>query len=170
MVYCDPPWNLGNTNCFYTKAGKNNDYIDSFFKFYSILFKRIEQINPTVCYLEIGKQNKSIFFDGIKQLFPVVQIWQIKYYKKNICYLLRGGTSSIKFDYWDIDDTKTPSFAIQNENPLCVADLCTGQGLTAIAAFKYNKKFVGTELNKRRLAVTINKVNKLGGNYESPVS
>jgi len=170
MIYCDPPWNMGNANCFYTKAGKEKDYIRQFFDFFSFLFDRIQQISPACCYLEIGKQNKGIFFDGLKQLFPIVQIWKIKYYNKFPCYLLRGSISSINFDYTGIDDAKTPYLAIKNENPLCIADLCTGQGLTAIACYKLGQRFVGTELNKRRLAVAIDKVNKLGGKYEGPIS
>ena len=56
------------------------------------------------------------------------------------------------------------------ENPACIADLCTGRGLTTVAAYMLGKKFVGTELNKRRLAVAIERVNNLGGKYARSVS
>lgn len=170
MVYCDPPWNQGNVNAFYTKAGKK-DYINSFEEFYSFLFKWIKKIKPASCYLEIGRQNKNIFIDCLNNIFPVVQHWGITYYGKNPCYLVRGGTSSQNFDFTGMDDKHTPFEAIKHETTSSiVGDLCTGQGLTAIAAYRLGKQFVGTELNQRRLAVTIDKVNKLGGSYESPVS
>ena len=35
----------------------------------------------------------------------------------------------------------------------------------AIAAYKQGRRFIGTELNRRRLAVAIEKANKLGGCY-----
>ena len=60
--------------------------------------------------------------------------------------------------------------ALQNEVCNTVADLCTGQGLTAVAAYKLGKRFLGTELNPRRLAVAIDKVNKLGGQYARSTS
>jgi len=171
MIYCDPPWSLGNTNSFYTKAGKTESYIHDFSEFYSALFARIAQINPRACYLEIGKRHADIFEREMGRLFPSVGIWEIRYYRKNPCLLVRGGERpSSSFDFTGLDDTRTPAAAIDLEYPSCVADLCTGQGLTAVAAFKAGKRFVGTELNRRRLAVAIDRVNKLGGRYESAVS
>lgn len=169
MIYCDPPWSLGNVNCFYTKA-ERSDYILEFSSFYKALFNHIRNINASVCYLEIGKQNKHIFVAELVKIYSHIQVWDIKYYSKNPCFLIRGSSNKIGFDYTNLDDTKTPLMAIQNENINCVADFCTGTGLTAIAAFKCGKKFVGTDINKRRLAVTIEKVNKLGAQYESSIS
>lgn len=169
MIYCDPPWNLGNVNGFYTKADTGY-YIDQFSDFYMSLFQRIKLIDPYVCYLEIGNQNKGVFTEELKKLFTVVQEWQITYYKKNPCWLLRGGQEELSFSYSGLDEQGTPLIAIQTERPCVVADLCTGQGLTAIAAYKEHKRFLGTEINKRRMAVAIDKVNKIGGRYEGPVS
>lgn len=52
------------------------------------------------------------------------------------------------------------------EQPGSVADLCTGRGLTLLAAHKFGAKFYGTELNKRRLAVAIDRAAKAGVFYE----
>jgi len=167
MVYSDPPWSLGNTNSFYTKAGKPDDYISDFRQFYNALFERIARIHPKACYLEIGKQHVARFELEMGRLFPEVQTWEIRYYGKNPCFLVRGGDRPAPdFDFTGMDDTRTPAAAISLENSECVADLCTGQGLTAVASFRAGKRFVGTELNRRRLAVAIEKVNKLGGRYE----
>lgn len=168
MIYSDPPWSLGNVNCFVSKAGKD-DYLQAFPEFSEAFFSRIAEIFPSVCYVEIGKQNLSLFKESLSKLFPVVQEWEIKYYNKHLCYLLRGGATKQEFDFSGLDDAATPEAAIRIETPICVADLCTGRGLTAVAAYKLGKRFVGTELNKRRLAVAIERVNKLGGGYESTV-
>ena len=40
-----------------------------------------------------------------------------------------------------------------------------GRGLTATTAYALGKRFVGTELNPRRLAVAIDKVAQLGGDW-----
>ena len=169
MVYTDPPWSLGNANCFITKAGKDN-YLSNFPEFSIAFFLRVKEISPLVCYVEIGKQNLQLFKDKLSALFPVIQEWGITYYKKNPCFLLRGGATPQSYDFAGLDDRKTPEAAIRAENPICVADLCTGQGLTAVAAYRIGKRFVGTELNQRRLAVAIDRINKLGGRYEGPIS
>lgn len=169
MVYSDPPWSLGNVNCFVSKAGKD-EYLSEFPEFSTAFFSRLAEISPSVCYIEIGKQNLSLFKSKIAELFPIIQEWEIKYYNKHLCYLLRGGTTPTDYDFSGLDDAKTPEAAIRIENPACIADLCTGRGLTTVAAYMLGKKFVGTELNKRRLAVAIERVNNLGGKYARSVS
>ena len=149
VIYCDPPWNLGNLNSFYTKA-ECNGYKDHFFDFCQPFFKLINRISAPVCYLEIGKQNLSIFHDRLQIIYPIIQLWPITYYKKNECFLLRGGHSFQHFHFDGLDDEETPYMALQNEVCNTVADLCTGQGLTAVAAYKLGKRFLGTELNPRR--------------------
>lgn len=169
MVYCDPPWSLGNVNAFYTKAGRS-DYIERFSDFYAALFGWIAFVRPNVCYLEIGKQNLSVFLLEFGRIFPVVQQWEITYYRENPCFLLRGGASGQRFDFTGLDDADTPWAAVNAEDEPVIADPCTGQGLTARAAFHVGRRFFGTELNPRRLAVAIDRVNKMGGAYARAVS
>jgi methylase of polypeptide subunit release factors len=102
-------------------------------------------------------------------LYPTRQVWGITYYKKNPCYLIRGGHVLLdpRFRWFDdFDDEYTPALAIEAEHPATVADLCTGRGLTLLAAHKYGATFYGTELNKRRLAVAIDRATKQGIRYE----
>ena len=162
MLYIDPPWNLSNLNSFYTKADISN-YLYDFKDFYSVLFKRIKEVNCKVCYLEIGKQNKDVFINNMKILFKFTDIWRVTYYKKHESYLIRGGISKCVFDFSGMDDSTTPQKAIEIENINSVGDLCAGRGLTGISVYNQNKIFYGIELNKRRLAVMID---KLGGIYE----
>lgn len=169
MIYCDPPWNKGNVNSFITKAGMDN-YVDDFKTFMNILFERIAWINPEVCYLEVGKQHRCDFMRRIGKLYPNVQSWEITYYKKNQCYLVRGGFAPTDYDFMGLDEENTPEIAIGLEMPTCVADLCTGRGLTLLAAHRQKVRFAGTELNRRRLAVAIDRAAKLGVNYAPDLS
>jgi hypothetical protein len=165
LIYCDPPWLSSNLNSFYTKAGlENNQVFESFVDF---LFMRLNQIAPNTCFLEVGRQSLDLFKNKLLLLFKYVEVFQITYYKKYTCFLLRGSNNSYShFDYTGYDDSKTPLLVMQNEQFTTVGDLCTGRGLTGITAYKLNKRFVGTELNKRRLAVMIDIINnKYQGNY-----
>lgn len=161
FLYCDPPWNTGNMRSFYTKAGlqTNND----FSIFSNVLFSWISNAMPKICYLEIGLRSANDFKSRLHALYPSIQEWKIVYYNKYPTMLLRGGLVAINYDFSRLDDTKTPGMAMDIEDFSCAADLCMGRGLTAIAAFARQKRFVGTELNKRRLAVTLDRVAKMGG-------
>lgn len=160
MIYSDTLWSLQNTNMFNKKADR--EYINLFSEFYNPLLRHIKDIKPKVCYLEIGKQELDTFFSLLAVVYTEVQQWKIKYYNKHDCFLLRGSNEATCFDFSNFDDTETPLLAIKNESPSIVADFCTGRGLTGLAALKYGCNFVGTELNKRKLAVFIDTANKLG--------
>jgi hypothetical protein len=164
MLYIDPPWNQGNVNAFVTKAGRT-DYVEAFEEFYRPLFAAIRTIAPDVCYLEVGRQHLELFEHELRTLYPYLQTWGIRYYKKHICYLLRGGHRAVIRDYSGMDDEHTPAAAIEAERPASVGDLCTGRGLTTVAACRAGVPFFGIELNRRRLAVAIERANKLGASY-----
>lgn len=161
MIYSDTPWNTGNITSFYTKAGLEKRC--NFNQFYTMVLQHIKNINARICYLEMGNQNFDKVYNMIKKIYPIVQYWDIVYYRKNPNKLIRAGYTKQEFDFTGIDDEKTPFLAMQNEDFNCVADMCMGKGLTAITAYNLQKRFVGTELNKRRLAVTIDKIARLGG-------
>lgn len=165
MLYCDPPWSLGNVNMFNTKAGREK--MTGFSQFYKHLFKHIESINPIVTYLEIGKKNLQIYINELYKLYENVQYWEITYYKTNPCYLIRGSDKKTNYDYTMLDDADTPFAAIKNENLNTIGDFCTGRGITAIATHKLDKVFYGTEMNKRKLAVCIERCSKIGVVYEN---
>ncbi len=164
MVYCDPPWSLGNANAFITKAGMDS-YLRGFDEFMDALFKCIEAISPVVCYLEIGRQHERDFAERLGVLFPSVQEWQITYYRRQPCFLLRGGRTPVSRDFSGLDDEDTPFAAIEAEGPGSVADPCTGRGLTLLAAHKHGTRFLGSELNRRRLAVALDRAAQMGIHY-----
>jgi len=169
MVYCDPPWNKGNVNSFITKAGMSS-YVDDFGAFMDILFERIAWIDPKVCFLEVGKPHRCDFINRMGKIYPNVKSWDITYYKKNPCHLIRGGLTPTDYDFTGLDEEHTPEIAIGLEMPECVADPCTGKGLTLLAAHKHKIRFVGTELNRRRLAVAIDRAAKKGAIYAPDLS
>lgn len=155
MSYVDPPWNTGNINSFYTKAGFAERR--EFDVFIIQLLKLVKRYSPRVNYLEMGSQNLEYVRTAISHLGGnISNVWNIKYYKKHPCHLIRYGfieNGRIDFDFTGLDDDFTPMFAIQHEENInTVLDLCTGRGLTGRTAFSLGKTFFGTELNKRRLA------------------
>lgn len=168
LMFIDPPWNLGNLNSFYTKAGRQ-DYNKNFEEFYSRLFQCIADIMPDVCYIEIGKQYLPEFMIEAKKLFRHVTFYNSSYYHKkdNICYVIRCSKkkhSKLPLDH--VDEEHIISWICANEDYDIIGDLCMGQGLVAVNAFKAGKRFVGTELNPRRLSAAVRKLAELGCGYE----
>ena len=171
MVYCDPPWNQGNVNAFITKAGLDS-YITSFSRFCDTLFAEIARIAPMVCYLEIGDAHVADFATRLMTMYPVAQAWEVTYYNKHRCHLLRGAVS----DYCEHDYDRTG----RGQNPQHRRWFGAAQrrgrplhgsgGSRPVACHEHGVRFLGTELNPRRLAVAIDRVNKLGGNYEGSIS
>lgn len=163
MIYCDPPWDTNNINAFMTKAGLQANR--EFEGFCDVLFDEIAGLKVPVCYLEIGARKLSVFQAELRCIYPHVQTWEVTYYRKNRSYLVRGGFVPTTTDFTGIDDMYTPQIAMEAETCSCVADLCMGRGLTGLTAYKLGKRFVGTELNKRRLAVLIDNVAREGGQW-----
>jgi hypothetical protein len=165
LLYCDPPWNQSNANSFITKA-RMDSYISGFDTFLDALFSRIRQISPHTCYIEMGIQHVDNVMGRMHALYPTRKVWPITYYRKNPCCLIRGGQDLVPARFDGLDDEQTPAAVIRAEHPATVADLCTGRGLTLLAAHAHGARFFGTELNRRRLAVAIDRAAKQGIRYE----
>lgn len=162
LLFVDPPWNLGNVNSFYTKAGRD-DYLDSFSDFEQILFQRIIEIAAHTCYLEVGFQAVDRWQAQMERIYANVQRWDVVYYRKNPCHILRGSDSGLlNYDYTGMDEAKVIFKAGEIEQYAVMGDFCMGQGLVGLSAYAAGKPFVGTELNKRRLAVLLQKLAKQG--------
>jgi len=164
LIFTDPPWNIGNLNSFYTKAERQTIW-DSFERFYQRLFKCIAEISPRVCYVEVGKEYLAEFVLEMKRLYPAVAFYNSSYYhdKNNICYVIRGTQKRQKQPLDYMDEEHIIEWVCANEEYGCIGDLCMGRGLVAINAYKHKKRFVGTELNHKRLSVAVEKIIKLGG-------
>lgn len=167
LVFVDPPWSKGNLNTFYTKADMSPKQ-QPFSDFYERLFACIKQINPKICYVEIGKEYLVDFMIEMKKTYKYVTLYNSSYYhrKENICYVVRGANKAKKPKLDGMDEEDIIEWIMANEDCSCVADLCMGQGLVAINAYKNGKKFVGTELNHKRLSVTLKRLFDSGTSYE----
>jgi len=167
LVFVDPPWNQGNLNSFYTKAGRT-DYQNSFTPFYRRLFECIAEIKPRTCYIEIGKEYLAEFIMEMKELFRHVTFYNSTYYhyQKNICYVVRGGQKRKKLPLDYMDEEDIIAWICENEEYTCIGDPCIGQGLVGLGAYRNRKRFVGTELNHRRLSVLIEKLARGGASHK----
>lgn len=161
-IFVDPPYNLTALNSFYTKAGRD-DYQDSFATFADALFRRIGEIKPHTCYIEIGKQNVDHFRRRLKEMYPVTQEWPIVYYRKHPTWILRAGYHEIPFDFTALDEARCIEVIARDEEYDVIGDLCMGRGLVGVSAWEAGRTFVGTELNKRRLACLLAEISKRGG-------
>lgn len=160
LLFIDPPWNLGNLNTFYTKAGRT-DYQDSFEKFYKRLFECIREIDPHTCYVEIGKQHLAEFIMEMKSIFRHVTFYNSMYYRKkeNMCYVICGSQKRKRKQFLDyMDEEEIIKWICENENYDIIGDLCMGRGLVGWYAYKAGRKFVGTELNEKRLSVLVERI------------
>ena len=161
LVFVDPPWNRGNLNSFYTKAGRT-DYHDSFDNFYMRLFECIGEINPETCYIEVGKEYLGEFLLETKELFRHVTFYNSSYYhkKENMCYVIRGAGRRKKLPLDYVDEEDILAWVCEHEDYDCIGDLCMGQGLVGLHAARNGKRFVGTELNHKRLSVLLERLGK----------
>lgn len=167
LIFVDPPWNLGNLNSFYTKADRT-DYQTDFAVFYHRLFECIAEIGPKTCYIEVGKEHLGEFLLETKKLFRYVTFFNSTYYhrKTNLCYVIRGSSSRAKPQLDGMDEEDIIAWICEHENFSCIGDLCMGKGLVGLYAHENGKRFVGTELNHKRLAVLVEKLHENGLKYE----
>lgn len=165
LLFVDPPWNLSNINSFYTKA-ERSDYLKDFSAFANVLFERIGELAPHTAYIEIGKQNVEDFCKRLGGLYPCLQRWPVVYYRKHPTWIIRGGRTAIDADFTGIDEARCIEIIARIENYFVMGDLCMGRGLVGLAAYAAGKPFVGTELNKRRLACLLAALAHRGANVK----
>ena len=159
LLFIDPPWNLGNINTFYTKAEKE-ERVESYKSFYLRLFECIKEIHPVTCYVEVGKEYLAEFIIEMKQIFNYVNFYNSTYYHKKdrLCYVIRGSRKFKKPKLDGIDEEDIIELICTNEEYKCIGDLCMGRGLVGLNSYKNGKRFVGTELNHKRLSVLIERI------------
>lgn len=162
VIFVDPPWNKGNLSTFYTKADKNYR-LDSYEFFYQELFKSIKEIEADICFVEIGKQYLSLFIEEMKKIYKHVIFYNSSYYhrKDSFCYIVQGSKKRVNYKLDGIDEEDIIAWICKNIDYNCIADLCMGQGLVGYHSYINGKNFVGTELNKKRLGVTIDRIETL---------
>ena len=161
-IFVDPPCSKGNLNSFYTKAD-SVEYKESYEPFKSRLFCCIDEINPDNLFIEVFKSNKDDFVREVEKRYKYVRIFHSYYYhnKKNKCWIIQGTREKSKLLSIDnLDEEDFIKYVCKNVEYSCIGDLCMGRGLVGYNSFLNNKKFVGTELNEKRLAVLVDKICK----------
>lgn len=161
-IFIDPPCSLGNLNTFYTKADRD-DYKYDYLPFLIRLFENIDEINPKYLYIETFKSNKEMVIKECRKRYKYVYVDESTYYhnKDRHCWIIRcSNNSEVPGPNTLIDEEDYIKWICKNVDYECIADLCMGQGLVGYHSFLNNKKFVGTEINKKRLAVLVDKITK----------
>lgn len=158
-IFVDAPCSLGNINSFYTKADRE-DYQTNYNAFQTRLFECIDEIKPKILYLEVFKSNKDNFLVECKRRYKNVKVYDSSYYhnKKNKCWIIQCSNEAIKEPIEFLDEEDFIKWICQNIDYRCIGDLCMGRGLVGWYSYLNNKTFVGTELNKKRLAILVDKI------------
>lgn len=162
ILFVDGPWNLGNLKSFYTKADEKCS-VHEFSEFYCSLFSCIKNINPKLCYLEIGKEFVGDYIVKLKRLYRYVTLYNSGYYhkKENRCYVVQGSNKRLNLHLDDMDEEDIID-RLGDVTEGSMGDLCMGRGLVALSAAKRGRRFFGTELNPKRLAVCVERLAKMG--------
>ena len=162
VLFVDGPWNMGNLRSFYTKAGLDCP-IPDFPNFYFRLFDMIDMINPRLCFLEIGKEHLGDYLISMRRYFKHVTLYNSTYYHKrdNRCYIVQGSDKRLNLRLDDMDEEDIID-RLGDVTEGSMGDLCMGRGLVALSAAKRGRRFYGTELNPKRLAVCVERLAKMG--------
>lgn len=163
-VFVDPPWNAGNENSFRTKAGLAHNPA-GFTRFLDMLFSRLDAIAPETCFVEIGKQNVAMVEERLAARFAHLTRYPSTYYRKHPCFVVRAAQTPPAIDYSDLDEADIIARICAEEPFSMIADPCMGRGLVGFNAFRRQRQFRGTELNPARLAVLVNKIHAIGGEW-----
>lgn len=162
-VFCDPPCSQANINSFYTKADRT-DYQTSYDPFENRFFECIEEIKPDTLFIELFAQNAAKFSERCGDMFDDTHVYETTYYHKKDCrcYIIacsnRIDVHNLPFDGMDEEDVI--AWIGKNVDYKCIGDPCMGRGLVGWHSYINGKPFVGTELNKKRLAVLVDKIAK----------
>ena len=158
-LFVDPPCSVGNLKCFYTKADRH-DYRDKYEPFVDRLFTYIDEIQPKYVYIEVFASNRDLIMEKCRERFDSVHIDDSFYYhsRKNKCWIVRAGSEEAPHPDKIIDEEHYIRWICNNVDYGCIADPCMGRGLVGFYSNQAGKTFVGTELNKKRLAVLMDRI------------
>lgn len=162
VIFCDPPCSKGNLNTFYTKADRT-DYQESYMPFAERFFNCIDEISPDTVFIEVFASNHDYFLEQCKERFEYVKEYHTTYYHKADCkcYIIQASnTSNATYPFDGMDEETVIEYICEKVPFRCIGDLCMGRGLVGFNANKNGRYFVGTELNKKRLAVLLERIKR----------
>lgn len=159
-LFVDPPCSVGNLKTFYTKADRT-DYKETYEPFVERLFHYIDEIQPEILYIEVFASNKNMIINECQKRYKYISVDDSYYYhnRKNKCWIVRcGKAAEAEHPEKAMDESCYIKWICKNVDFNCIADPCMGRGLVGYYANLNNKKFVGTELNKKRLAILVDDI------------
>lgn len=162
VLFVDPPWRLNNLNAFLTKAGMPEKRVSSYWPFVERLVACIGAIAPRVVYVEIGTES----VDRVAELLPFerVERFGTTYNRGNPCWILRGSSDGSRGPAIEgLDQGKAIEMVARDEAFEVIGDLCMGRGRVGLAAHQAGRSFRGLEINRRRLAVLLDRISLIGG-------
>lgn len=165
LVVCDPPWGSGPATSYRTKAGVLRKV--DFERFMCDFFAALAHIQGTIC-IEMGnRQVKQVVRIAEEYGLSLADNQPMYYYKTQPC-------SCLFFTSVPVCDLVTPMpcademvvyrWLIDQFSSIgeIVFDPCIGQGMVAEAAHALGRHILGLELHPRRLAVTLDRLVKVG--------
>lgn len=159
VVFSDPPYNQSALSGYYSKADMEKK--QKFSDFFNIFMQRVREIDPKILILEIGAPQEQMYLDALSDYKNVISKEEL-YYNRGQCKILVASNETIP-DFLlnlpeGIDEEKIIEMICKELDYKCIADLCMGTGLVGFYSNKYGKSFAGTELNKKRLAVLLERI------------
>ena len=162
VIFSDPPYNKAALRGYYTKA-ELEEKPESFESFFYRFVECVDIINPRLLILEVGVPQTDMYTREFGAIYKNILCKQSYYYgnKSQKCNILIFSNEEIPQPLKELpfmDEEKVVEYICKNIEYLCIGDLCMGKGLVGYYSNKYGKKFVGTELNPKRLAVCCERV------------
>lgn len=164
VVFCDPPYNQSALSSYYTKAGVPKR-ADGFEGFFYRFIECLDIIDAKLVILEVGNAQTPMYLKALHDIYKHIIIKPSYYYgnKSQTCTIICASNEPIPEALENLpfmDEEKVIEYICKNIEYSCIADPCMGKGLVGYYSNKYGKRFVGTELNPKRLAVCCERVTK----------
>jgi hypothetical protein len=158
-LFIDPPWSLANLRSFYTKADQPHP-ATTYETFAETLMAHIDTIAPQTLFLEVGLSAFPWYLAACEARYPAVTSYQSTYYRRppNRCRVIHAtrGAHPLAYPHLNgLDEADIIAWICREHPYACIGDLCMGTGLVGKHAYRAGRRFVGTELNPKRLAVLV---------------
>jgi hypothetical protein len=170
VVYSDPPWNPGNEKYWRRYAGASVP--TSYGKLLDGWIACVVACRPEHVFVEqsVNQAHKAMLVDAIGRCpawsLPLIEEWVVEYGSpKRPNALLHFGRNKSTTDpsgMSGVTMTRTALMGIDIPSRTAIADPCMGLGTTSRVAHMLETSCVGTELNEKRLDVTIDRLRKMG--------
>ena len=163
-IYCKPPCSYIILTGYYHRAGQAiPPMFDAYGAYIKRFFEYIDEISPKHMYLEVTANNKDIFIDECKKRFNFVNVDEA-YYNRNRkfkCWIIRcGRTDAAPSPSKTVEVNTYIRWICKNTDFKCIADPVMQSAAVGFYSHKNERKFIGTELNKKRLAILLQRIDE----------